>query len=117
MTRAGEAGAAGAAPTAAADAGLEGWTLHAQYACRHDESEVIEERGDMARDAPVLLGVKEYRSILRRRPKVEAEINVWLFAKTRVCFFSFFPASTLDTRRIKKVLLLCCWLLLHSAVK
>ena len=57
MTRAGEAGAAGAAPTAAADAGLEGWTLHAQYACRHDESEVIEERG-MARDA-LPLGVKE----------------------------------------------------------
>lgn len=57
MTRTGEAGAAGAAPTAAADAGLEGWTLHAQYACRHDESEVIEDEG-VARDA-LPLGVKE----------------------------------------------------------
>lgn len=56
VTRAGEAGAAGAAPTAAADAGLEGWTLHAQYACRHDESEVIEAGGGKGCAA---LGVKE----------------------------------------------------------
>ena len=95
MTRAGEAGADGAAPTTAADAGLEGWTLHAQYACRHDESEVIEERGDGKGCACLIRS--ERIGVLRRRPKAAMWVAE-MFLVSGCCknpcvcvFFPFFP--------------------------